>query len=75
MYFSFIHTSDLINILIRNTSRSFLLHIKYEKTLKAISNQRVSSKYRVEPECIKSNDNDILNLFLDILIVSVTPLF
>ena len=29
------------------------------KTLKAISNQRVSSKYRVEPETIKSNDNDI----------------
>ena len=31
------------------------------KTFKAISNQRVSSKYRVEPESIKSNDNDILN--------------
>ena len=31
------------------------------KTLKAISNQRVSSKYRVEPESIKSNDNDIFN--------------
>ena len=31
------------------------------KTLKAIYNQRVSSKYRVEPESIKSNDNDILN--------------
>ena len=31
------------------------------KTLKAISRQRVSSKYRVEPESIKSNDNDILN--------------
>ena len=75
MYFSFIQTSDLINILIRNTSRSFPLHIRYENTLTAISNQRVSSKYRVEPESIKSNDNDILNLFLDILIVSVTPLF
>ena len=31
------------------------------KTLQAISNQRVSSKYRTEPESIKSNDNDILN--------------
>ena len=31
------------------------------KTLKAISNERVSSKYGVEPERIKSNDNDILN--------------
>ena len=31
------------------------------KTLKAISNQRVNSKYRVEPESIKSNDIDILN--------------
>ena len=31
------------------------------KTLKAISNKRVSSKYTVEPESIKSNDNDILN--------------
>ena len=28
------------------------------KTLKAISNHRVSSKYRVEPESIKSNDDD-----------------
>ena len=33
--------------------------IKYEK--QAISNERVSSKYRVEPERIKSNVNDILN--------------
>ena len=33
------------------------------KTLKAISNQsNVSSKHRVEPESVKSNDNDILNL-------------
>ena len=31
------------------------------KTLKAISIERVSSKYRVEPERIKSNHNDILN--------------
>ena len=29
--------------------------------IKAISNQRVNSKYRVEPESIKSNDNYILN--------------
>ena len=35
--------------------------ISKRKILKAISNQRVSSKYRVEPESIKSNDNDILN--------------
>ena len=33
------------------------------KTLKAISNQRVSSKHRVEPESIKSNDNDVLNKY------------
>ena len=33
------------------------------KILKAISNQsNVSSKHRVEPESVKSNDNDILNL-------------
>ena len=33
------------------------------KTLKAISNQsNVSSKHGVEPESVKSNDNDILNL-------------
>ena len=31
------------------------------KTLKAISSQRASSKYRVETESIKSNDNDVLN--------------
>ena len=31
------------------------------KTLKAISTQRVSSKYRVELESINSDDNDILN--------------
>ena len=31
------------------------------KTLKAIYNQGVSSKYRVEPESIKSNGNDIVN--------------
>ena len=31
------------------------------KTLKAASNQKVSCKYRVEPESIKFNDNDILN--------------
>ena len=30
-------------------------------TLKAISNQRDSSKYIVEPENIKSNDIDLLN--------------
>ena len=31
------------------------------KTLKAISSQSATSKYRVEAENIKSNDNDILN--------------
>ena len=31
------------------------------KRLKLISNQIVSSKYRVEPGSIKSNGNDILN--------------
>ena len=34
---------------------------KIRKTLKAVSNQRVGSKCRVEAESIKSNDNDILN--------------
>ena len=29
--------------------------------INAISNQRVNSKYRVEPESMNSNDNDILN--------------
>ena len=43
------------------------------KTLKAISNQRVSSKYRVEPESIKSNDNDILNWLSKV--PNVTPSF
>ena len=32
-----------------------------KKPLKPISNQTVSSKYIVEPENIKSNENDILN--------------
>ena len=47
---------------IRNVSCSFLLHIKYEKHLRQyLTKARVSSKYRVEPESIKTNDNDILN--------------
>ena len=37
------------------------LAYQIRKTLKAISNQIVSSKYRVEPESVKSNDNDIIN--------------
>ena len=37
------------------------LAYQIKKTSKTICNQRVSSKYRVEPESIKSNDNDILN--------------
>ena len=56
MYFSFIHASDLI-IVIRNVSCSYQI----TKTLKAISSQSATSKYRVETESIKSNDNDILN--------------
>ena len=43
------------------------------KTLKAIFNQRVSSKYRVEPESIESNDDDILNWFS--IVRNVTPSF
>ena len=39
------------------------------KTLKAVCNQRVSSKYRVEPESIKSNDNDILSTTRNTLIL------
>ena len=31
------------------------------KTLKTLSNQSVSSKYRVEPESKKSNVNDVLS--------------
>ena len=52
------------NVVMRNVSCLFNLHIKCEKhylaisNQKAISNQRknVSSKYRVEPESIKSKD-------------------
>ena len=51
------------NIVIRNVSCLFNLQIKLEKYLaisdqNAISNQSkyVSSKYRVEPESIKSKD-------------------
>ena len=45
------------------------------KTLKAISNlnQRVSSKYRVNPENIISHDNDILNWLS--IVQNVTPSF
>ena len=43
------------------------------KTLKAISKQRVSSKDRVEPESIKSNDNDVLNWLS--IVQNVTPSF
>ena len=43
------------------------------KTLKALSNQRVSNKYKVEPESIRSNDNDILNWLNTIQ--NVTPSF
>ena len=32
------------------------------KTLKAISDQRVSSKYRVDPESIKSHDDILIDL-------------
>ena len=43
------------------------------KTLKAISNQSVSSKYRVEAESIKINDNDIPNWVSTVW--NVTPSF
>ena len=43
------------------------------ETLKAISNQRAISKYRVEPENIESNDNDIPNWLS--IVQNVTPSF
>ena len=49
------------NMIIRNVSCSFLLHIKYEKQRQYLARGSVSSKYRVEPESKKSNVNDILN--------------
>ena len=45
------------------------LAYQIRKTLKAVCNQRVSSKYRVEPESIKSNDNDILSTTRNTLIL------
>ena len=55
-------------------TRFMFIPLAYQiwKTLKAISNQRVSSKYRVEPESIKSND-DILNWLS--IVWNVTPSF
>ena len=44
------------NMIIRNVSCSFLLHIKYD-----LARGSVSSKYRVQPESKNSNVNDILN--------------
>ena len=49
------------------------LAYQIKKALKAISNQRVSSKYRVKPESIKSNDNDTLNWLS--IVQNVTPSF
>ena len=61
MYLNFTYTYIRFNnIVIRNDSCSFLLHIKYRKT-RYITKTSVSSKYRVAPESIKSNDNDTLN--------------
>ena len=61
MYLNFTYTHiSFSNLVIRNDSCSFLLHIKYKKT-QYPTKTSVSSKYRVEPESIKSNDNDILN--------------
>ena len=48
-------------MVIRNVSCPFLFHIKSEKHWKQyLTNASVSSKYRVEPDSIKSND-DIFN--------------
>ena len=50
------------NVITRNVSCSFLLHIKYEKHLRQyLAKRSVSSKYKNEPESKKSNVNDILN--------------
>ena len=50
------------NMITRNVSCSFLLHIKYEKHQKQyLVKGNVSSKYRVEPESKKGNVNDIFN--------------
>ena len=54
MYFSFLHTSDLIIQLLE------MFHIHFS-CISNMKNKRVSSKYRIEPERIKKNDNDILN--------------
>ena len=65
--FSFYTQFRFNNIVIRNVSCSVLLHIKLNmKNIKG-------NKYRVEPESIKSNDNDILNW--PSIVASVTPSF
>ena len=65
--FSFYTQFRFNNIVIRNVSCSVLLHIKLNmKNIKG-------NKYRVEPESIKSNDNDILNW--PSIVPSVTPSF
>ena len=71
MYFSCIYTSDLIIWLLEifHVHSSCISNMK--KPLKPISNQTVSSKYIVEPENIKSNENDILNWLS--IVQNVTP--
>ena len=50
------------NLIVRNVSRSFLLHIKYEKhQMQYLTKESVSSKYRAEGQSKKSKVNDILN--------------
>ena len=61
-YFSFIHTSDLIILLfkifhVHSSCTSNMKNIKRQYLTKAI----VSSKYIVDAESIKSNDNNITN--------------
>ena len=61
MYLSFTTTSDLITVT-RNVWCSFLLHKNYAKHQNQyLAKISVPSKYRVEPERIKSNDDGILN--------------
>ena len=50
----------LNNIVVRNVSCLLLLHIKYEKQRQYLTKANVSSKYKVEPESIQSNNN-VLN--------------
>ena len=60
VFYFYIHIR--FNMIIRNVSCSFFLHIKYEKhSRQYLVKGRISSKYRVEPESKKGNVKDILN--------------